>query len=102
MGREELRRYRGGMNEAEMDRLSRRHSDIRLHGAGALAREAARHEAQAQLVEFVLEHNLACFKCGTRLNTWAKTGYRRGRAWAICTMCVRRKAPLKKEGSRPE
>jgi len=73
-----------------MDRLSRRHSDIRLHGAGALAREAARHEAQAQLVEFVLEHNLACFKCGTRLNTWASTGFNQwGKPYAICVPCVR-------------
>jgi hypothetical protein len=45
---------------------------------------------QTAMVEFVARHDLACFKCGTRVGEWAKTGVSaRGGAWAICVNCVR-------------
>ena len=79
------------MSEAEIERLARKHSDIVNHGAGAMERHAAKVERQLQLSAFVLEHGVSCFKCGTRLNQWAKTGITNGRAWAICVPCVRKK-----------
>jgi hypothetical protein len=41
------------------------------------------------MADYVVEHDLACFKCGTRQAEWAKIG-RSGRGpWAICVNCVR-------------
>lgn len=51
-----------------------------------------RDELQHRCLEFVLEHGLSCFKCGTRLNAWAAVGTTKGRDWAICSLCVRKKA----------
>lgn len=51
-------------------------------------RKAAMHRQDA-MADYVVKHDLACFKCGTREAEWAKTG-RSGRGpWAICVDCAR-------------
>ena len=79
------------MNEAEMERLQRRHSDIYKLGAAAPDREAIKRERQMRLAAFVSQHGIACFKCGSKLNDWAKTGIANRGPWAICIRCVREK-----------
>lgn len=54
-------------------------------------REAAKIERQLHLGAFVERHGIACFKCRSRLNDWAKTGITNGRPWAICQPCVQKK-----------
>ena len=75
----------------EIARLERKHRDIAEHGAGALAKQAAREHRQAEMSAFVSEHGLSCFKCGSTFNAWASTGWAGARAWAICQVCVRKK-----------
>lgn len=74
----------------EIRRLNRKHSDIRRLGAGVTELVEARRQKQAGMASFVLEHDISCFKCGSRMNDWAKTGVSEyGRAWCICQRCVR-------------
>ena len=75
----------------EIARLERKHRDIAEHGAGALVKQAEREQRQRQMAEFVAEHGLSCFKCGSVLNAWAATGAGQTRYWAICQVCVRKK-----------
>ena len=75
----------------EIARLERKHKDIALLGAAALQGQIDKERRQAEMQEFVLSHRLACFKCGSMFNAWAKTGTSNGRQWAICVRCVREK-----------
>lgn len=78
--------------ETEAKRLTARHKDIATHGPGALARQAEKDLKRQGMNMFALEHGLACFRCGSRLNDWAKVGTGEyGRAWGICVLCVRKK-----------
>jgi hypothetical protein len=80
------------MSEAEMQRLERRHADIYKLGAAAPDREALKRERQMRMSAFASKHGLKCFKCGSGITDWAKTGISAGkRPWAICVRCVRNK-----------
>lgn len=80
------------MSEAEVERLRRKHADIRLHGGPeALNRQAEKKQRQAQLKAFATKHDIGCFKCGSKLNDWAKIGMHKSHhAWAICLSCVQK------------
>ena len=78
-------------SDHEIQRLERKHADIARLGAQAPDKELARRERQMRLAAFVDQHNITCFKCGSRLNDWAKTGLKGRRPWAICVRCVRQK-----------
>ena len=81
---------RSGPSQAEIDALERRHRDIAKHGAGALKLMEEKAALQQRRVDYCLAHDLSCFKCGTRLNDWARCGKTNGRYWAICVQCVRK------------
>jgi hypothetical protein len=44
---------------------------------------------QTAMANYVSQHGLTCFKCGTPKAEWAKTGRGKHGPWAICVNCVR-------------
>lgn len=80
------------MNEKQIEALERRHRDIAVHGAGALALQAEREALAERREAWVKKHNLACFRCKTRIGGWAAGGVNQwGRKWVLCDRCVREK-----------
>lgn len=76
--------------QSELRRLFARHRDIVKLGAGALEAQREREALQQRRQQWVADNNLACFKCGGTIREWAAGGRRNGRAWVICTDCVRK------------
>lgn len=73
-------------------RLAKRHRLIRIHGAKALEMLAAEENLKVKRSEWVVKHNLSCFKCGTRFaDEWIAGGRRaNGTLWVACK-CIWRK-----------
>lgn len=77
----------------EVERLSKRHRDIVVLGAGALEKQRQKEAQQERRQEWVTKYGLKCFGCQAAVADWGKLGVTNGRRWAICMACVWRRRP---------
>ena len=75
----------------DWEKANRDEKQKRNRPTGSQRKKKLRHDRQVALLAFVEKHDLKCFKCGSELAEWAKTGFSKRGPWAICVSCVNKR-----------